>query len=268
MGKRTCKIVSFLTIILLFLPLSIVLADILPQKPTFINYVYDYADLLDPIAEEKIASIAEIIDKKTGAQIVIVTVDDIQNMTIEDYALELFRSWGIGDREKNNGVLILVNKTNIIEGKPGRIRIEVGYGLEGAINDGKAGAILDKFAIPAFEVGDYSRGIYDTFMSVCAEIAKEYDLDIENEELTDLDGYAISDEGIPLDIILAVIFFIILFIIIIKNRDFRPPSGPFGGSSFGGFYGRGFRGGGFGGFGSGSGRSFGGGSSGGGGASR
>lgn len=270
MGKRTYKIIAFL-LLLFFLPKGFLLANSIPKRPNNISYVYDYADILESAHEAEIARFAEIIDEKTEAQIVVVTVNDIDNITIEEYALKLFRSWGIGDREKNNGILILANKNNIIEGNPGRIRIEVGYGLEGVINDGKAGAILDKFAIPAFEMGKYSKGIYETFMSVCAEVAKEYDIDIEDGELNSLNQYTATDEGPPLDIILAFIFFIILFIIITKNRNFRPPRGPFGGPTSGGFYGRGFRGGGFGGFGSfrsGSGRSFGGGSSGGGGASR
>lgn len=273
MEKRTYKVIAFLLLLLFLLPKALLLADIIPKKPANINYVYDHANILEPRDEEEIASIAKTIDEKTGAQIVVVTVNDMENMTIEEYALKLFRKWGIGDKEKNNGILILANKTNIVQGKPGRIRIEVGYGLEGAINDGKAGAILDKFAIPDFEAGEYSKGICETFMSVCAEVAREYDIDIENGELSSLNQYTATDEGLPLDIILAVIFFIIIFIMITKNRNRRPPRGPFSGPPSGGFYGGSFRGGGFGGFGgfssgSSSGRSFGGGSSGGGGASR
>ena len=86
--------------------------------------------------------IAKAIDDRTKAQVVVVTVNDLSRMEIEEYALNLFRNWGIGDREKNNGVLILVNKESLIANQRGRIRIEVGYGLEGAITDGKAGAIL------------------------------------------------------------------------------------------------------------------------------
>ncbi|NLL18707.1 MAG: TPM domain-containing protein, partial [Clostridia bacterium] len=85
--------------------------------------------------------VALALKKASGADLVVVTVENLGGYTIEEYALELFRRWGLGDKEKNNGVLLLVNKENVLTGQSGRVRIEVGYGLEGAIPDGKAGRI-------------------------------------------------------------------------------------------------------------------------------
>ena len=249
------------------------MAELIPPKPITNLYVFDYADLIESQDEQAMQQIAKAIDNKTKAQVVVVTVNDLSNMEIEEYALNLFRSWGIGDKAKNNGVLILVNKASLMANQRGRIRIEVGYGLEGAITDGKAGAILDSFALPAFEEGEYSKGIKDTFMAVSAEVAKEYGLDLEASDLSGLEDYVIEDESdILLDIIIAVFLLVLILILISRIGKRRRhywggPFGPFGG---GGFSGGGLSGGSFGGFGGGgfSGGSFGGGRSGGGGASR
>jgi uncharacterized protein len=247
-------------------------AEPIPPRPATISYVYDYADLIDSHDKENIIKIARAIDLKTKAQIVVVTVNNLDGMALEEYSLKLLRSWGIGDREKNNGVLLLVNKENLLAGKSGRIRVEVGYGLEGTINDGKAGAILDTFALPAFKEGEYSKGIYDTFMAIAFEVAKEYGLDLSNGELSQLEDYYMEEEdGILFDVLLwIVVFIIIIFFLIPGRRGRRYRGGPFGGPFFGpfdeggGFWG-GFGGGSGGGFGGGG---FGGGSGGGGGASR
>lgn len=269
-GKYLNKalIVLIITITLGFTAfLNAAKAEPIPPKPDTISYVYDYANLIDASDEDEIKTIAHFIDMKTRAQIVVVTVNDLNGMALEDYSLKLLRGWGIGDKQKNNGVLLLVNKENLLSGKSGRIRIEVGYGLEGAINDAKAGRILDNYALPAFEQKEYSRGITDAFMAIASEVAKEYNLDMKSEELSGLEYYGGQSDGeLPLGIIVAIIIFIIILFILIprtgRGKHFKDPfDGPFfGPGPFGG--GGGFGGGGFGGGG------FGGGSGGGGGASR
>jgi uncharacterized protein len=266
-------IVSVIVLSLTLTNSNIALAEPIPPKPDENLYVFDHANLIDDSHEQEMRKIAKVLDDKTKAQIVVVTVNDLSQMELEDYALKIFRSWGIGDKEKNNGLLILVNKESLVNNQRGRIRIEVGYGLEGAINDGKAGAILDNFALPAFETGEYSKGIKDTFMVISSEIAKEYGLDLKSEELSNLEDYSVKeDEGISLGTLLAIIIFIIIIILFTKRRGRRYyRRGPFNGPFFGPFGGGGgFGGGGFGGFGGGGfgGGGFGGGRSGGGGASR
>ncbi|NLZ51914.1 MAG: TPM domain-containing protein [Thermoanaerobacteraceae bacterium] len=227
------------------------LAEPIPPKPHTNLYVFDYADLIESQDEQEMQKIAKVLDDKTKAQVVVVTVNDLSQMEIEEYALGLFRNWGIGDKEKNNGVLILVNKESLITNQRGRIRIEVGYGLEGAINDGKAGAILDNFALPAFETAEYSRGIKDAFMAVSSEIAKEYGLDLEDGELSSLEQYSVTDddEAILFDLIVAIIIFIIIIYFSTRKRGSRryyrrgPFNGPFGPFGGGGFSGGGFGGG-------------------------
>ena len=215
-AQNPAALLVILCIIAILFP-QFALAEPIPPKPQANVYVFDYADLIESQDEQAMQKIAKAIDDRTKAQVVVVTVNDLSRMEIEEYALNLFRNWGIGDREKNNGVLILVNKESLIANQRGRIRIEVGYGLEGAITDGKAGAILDNFALPAFETGDYSRGSKDAFMAVSAEVAKEYGLDLEDSELSGLDSYAVEeDDDLLTDIIIAII---IIFFIIITLQD-------------------------------------------------
>jgi len=267
---------------LLFVSFAAAFAQI-PKKPVENVYIFDYADLIDSSDEDEMRALAKEIEDKSKAEIVVVTVETLGSYTIEEYANELFNSWGIGDKELNNGVLILVNKENLLSGKRGRIRIEVGYGLEGAITDGKAGRILDEYAIPAFENKEYSKGIRDTFFAVASEVVKEYGLKIEG-----LSGYEVNessdttstevqvgDQGsnqetdIPDFVIFVAVVLIIIFSFIGRRRKriywwgHDPWDGDDDHHHFGGFGGFGRGSGSSGGFGG-----FGGGSSGGGGASR
>lgn len=146
-------------------------AEELPPAPTRDIYVQDYANVIDADTERQMQMYSKRLDKRTGAQIVVVTVDTTGDVPIEQYSLELFRKWGIGDQEKNNGVLLLVAV------KDRKSRIEVGYGLEGALNDAKIGAIQDNYMIPAFRNEDYNYGIWLGYGAIFEEILKEYQIE-------------------------------------------------------------------------------------------
>lgn len=257
---------------LMLAPMAAWAAPAVPPKPTEFAYVYDYADLIDAQAEQRINALGAAIDKVSKAQIIAVTVPDMGDYPIEDYALELFRSWGIGDKDKNNGVLLLVNKQRLMDNQTGKVRIEVGYGLEGAIPDSVAGQILDQYVLPPWQSSDYSKGILDGYMAIAARVAEEYNIDLSSVE-----GY----QPLPVDdrednqpagntILFALLIIGAIFLNFwSRRRNWRRYNrwgGPPFGGGFGGFGGSsgGFGGGSSGGFGGG----FGGGSSGGGGASR
>ncbi|KJS21133.1 MAG: hypothetical protein VR72_11975 [Clostridiaceae bacterium BRH_c20a] len=159
-------------ILLLSLLLLLLLSSTLWAAPELPNYsgdifVQDFAQIISSKMEYKLLSAAREIEKNTGAQISIVTIDSLQGADIESYSNELFRNWGIGDKEEENGILILVAK------EEEKFRIEVGYGLEGRINDAKAGDIL-RNATPYFQSGDFDSGIAVAFNSLANEISKEY----------------------------------------------------------------------------------------------
>ena len=266
--KTKLPVFLLITVILTLVCGFSIFAQSVPAKPAANTVVFDYAGMVTENDIYEMQRVGKIIEDKTKAQIVAATVKDLSGMEIEDYAVRLFREWGIGDKDKNNGILILVNEESLMKNQRGRIRIEVGYGLEGAINDGKAGAILDDYAMVAFDDKDYSKGIKDTFMAVASEVAKEYDLDLEKEGLSGLQNYSVG-EGSEIPLWIMIVIILIVFLLIRrgfkKGGNYRGRGGGFSGG-FGGFSGGSGRSGGFGGGFSGGG--FGGGRSGGGGASR
>lgn len=138
-------------------------------------YVYDGAQVLSDETEQYIQKTSQELENKTGAQIVVVTVSSLEGQSLEEYATELFRQWGIGDAEKNNGVLLLC----AVEDR--QFRVEVGYGLEGDLPDGKTGRMQDEYIIPLLREDQFDAGIkngYNAFLQVVAEV---YDVSITGE---------------------------------------------------------------------------------------
>ncbi|AMW33405.1 uncharacterized protein SAMN04488510_10656 [Fervidobacterium changbaicum] len=222
--------------------------------PTPYKYINDYVGVVEQEYVQKIVSVGKELEDKTTAQVTAVIVDSLQGMSIEEYAVELFRRWGIGQKGKDNGVLLLVAI------KDREMRIEVGYGLEGAIPDGKAGRIRDEYIIPYFKEGDYSKGVYYGYLALAREVAKEYNVELTldvNAELPES-----SSDSVGIDEIVFIIVLIVVLILIFSRNGVRyiGPRGPMGPGGFGGFGGSGRSSGGFGGFGGG--RSGGGGASG------
>lgn len=256
---------AILTVILLLMALSVGAFAAKYPTPTQKFFVNDFADCISDADEQKMQSMAEELYEKSGAQVVCVTVDSLDGEEVRDYALGLGREWGIGSKNDNNGVLLLL----AVEER--QVDIEVGYGLEDTLTDGKTGRILDTYAMPYLRDNDFSTGLYKAFSALIGETANEYGVEIDGSR-TAPDG---ADEDYDTDDVfggLYVIFDIIIFIVLVvaivlrrKRRVIFLGGGPFngGGNDFhgGGFSGgSGFSGGGGGGF-SGSGGSFGGGGS-------
>lgn len=131
-------------------------------------YVQDSAGIISSADERSIVALGGELESKTGAQLAVLTVSSLEGQPIEDYALNFLRTHGIGQKEKNNGVLILVAPNEK------RSRIEVGYGLEGVLTDGTTGMIQDRYMLPHFRRGDYSTGIKNGYSAMTSIIAKNY----------------------------------------------------------------------------------------------
>ena len=223
-----------------------------PRFQNYTGYVNDYAGILSDGTKAKLSALSSEIETKTTSQLAILTIDTTAPLDIETYAVKLFEKWGIGQKGKNNGVLILVAV------KDRHARIEVGYGLEGAIPDALAKNIIEKSMLPFFKSGDYNAGILQSAAVISKLIAGEYNVEIS--ELENIKIAAPSKQPSIFD------FLFIIFIIIILIRArlfwFFPILSGGGGRSGGYWSGSGSSGGFGGGFGG-----FGGGFSGGGGAS-
>jgi uncharacterized protein len=121
--------------------------------PALSGRVVDQANIIP--ADTRSAIIVKLaeLESKSGIQLVVATVNSLEGQEIEPYANELFRTWGLGQKEKNNGVLLLVAPNEH------RVRIEVGYGLEGTLTDALSKVIITNAITPRFKTGDFGGGI-------------------------------------------------------------------------------------------------------------
>src|SRR3954462_4314413 len=140
-------------------------------------YVQDFANLLNEQERTELRSIGRSIEDQTTAQIAVLTIDSIGDRPIEEYANEAFRQYGIGNKEKNNGVLLIIgmNPSPGMDKRP--LRIEVGYGLEGRLPDGKVGRILDEITIPYLQNQEPNRAIIETYKILANEVLAEYGIE-------------------------------------------------------------------------------------------
>ena len=222
--------------------------------PALTGRVVDDAHILSPVATADLERKLADLEQKSQIQLVVATVPSLDGQEIEPYANALFRAWKLGEAKQNNGALLLIAP------KERRMRIEVGYGLEGTLTDAVSSIIIANAIAPRFKAGDYNggvtRGVDDIITALTTDSAewkpKPTDMRAEHEA-------SLLDTLAP--------FLIFLFIMFVLSRVARRGGGnvvfiPMGmGGGFGrggGFGGGGFGGGGF---------SGGGGSSGGGGAS-
>lgn len=243
--KKLFSVICFVLIISVLLSVSS-FAVKLPE-PTNDFFVNDFAGVISEEDKSELMKIGENLFVKTGAQVVVVTVETLDGADVSEYALELGRKWGVGDKEENNGVVLLLSVSER------KVTIQVGYGLEGRLTDGKTGRILDKYAIPYLKNNDFSTGIAEAYKAIVSEVYAEYGEtppdDVERYETLDV------SDSTAFKIIRAIIIILVILFLIFGRRIRRHIwVGPF----YGGFHGGGDS------FGGGSGSSFGGGSSGGG----
>lgn len=253
MMKKGALVIAMALLFLLSLT-PIIQASSIP-KPVGDIYVQDFAGLLSKEQVAEINQFARNLDDATGAQIAVLTIDTLDGEDIQSFSNRAFREFGLGDAEKDNGVLLVI----AIDDRD--MRIEVGYGLEGALPDGKVGRILDDFTDPYMKQDMPDQAIMNTMKVLYEEVSKEYNWDGETVNPVAAEGRSEGGGGFSPIFIIIIIF--ILFSI------FRNRGGPGSGGRRRGFsmMGPGSFGGGLGGGGGGF-RSGGGGSSGGGGAGR
>jgi uncharacterized protein len=138
----------------LFLFLSVVAAHAAPTFPPAPQmWVADNANIISPAAEADLNARLKALEDKTGRQLVVATVPSLQGYEIEEYANPLFRAWKIGEKKENNGLLFLIAPNER------KVRVEVGYGLEGVVTDALSSVILQQRVLPRFKAGDMEGGI-------------------------------------------------------------------------------------------------------------
>ncbi|MGK2910632.1 MAG: TPM domain-containing protein, partial [Sphingobium sp.] len=123
------------------------------EFPKLTGRVVDAANLLDPPREQALTEKLAALEKQSGRQLVVVTVPSLQDYDIADYGYRLGRAWGIGEKDKNTGALLIVAPTER------KVRIEVGYGLEGILTDALSSRIIRDNVVPRFKANDYPGGL-------------------------------------------------------------------------------------------------------------
>lgn len=229
----------------------------IPSAPSQPRLVNDFAGVLGSRADE-LEQVLVAFDDSTSNQITVVTVTSLDGYSVEEFAVELGRKWGVGS-SRDNGVVVLVKPKTRDSG--GDVTIQVGYGLEGAITDAYCRRIIENQMIPAFKEEDYYKGIYNA----CDQLMKLASGEISEPRSDDPSGFEI----LIWFVLPMVLFFVVLVILSKKSggggndstgsggsrRPFiwigpgygSSSSSGWGGSSHGGGWG-----GGFGGFGGGS----------------
>lgn len=262
----------FILALLLFLtlPLVTVAASDIPKPIPGELYVQDYEGYLSQSTKKQIEELGLQLDNAAGAEIVVMIINSLNGQDVNQFSVDVIREFGIGDAEKDNGILFVIETDPTKEGNR-ELAITVGYGLEGALPDGKIGRILDDYTRPYLDKGSFDDAVLTTYQVLYNEVANEYGWD---GELVEPKDPATSDEGFSFTTIIVIIVVIYLIYTVMNGggggngsgRGRRSSTRMFGPGSFGG---------GLGGFGGGGGKSsgggfggFGGGSSGGGGAGR
>jgi uncharacterized protein len=117
------------------------------------GFVNDFADIMTSEQESQLETALTEFEKTKGHEISVVTIGSLQEVTIEEFANELFEEWGIGEKDLDNGLLFLIAPTER------QLRIEVGYGLEGVMTDVKSSRVIQDIAVPEFQKGSFGEGI-------------------------------------------------------------------------------------------------------------
>ena len=221
---------------------------VIPAKPSPARLVNDFTNTLTNEQKNALESKLVAFDDSTSNQIVIVVLNTTNDYPIEDVALRILRDWGVGNKKTNNGIVLLVAKEDR------NVRIEVGYGLEGAIPDITAGQIIDREILPNFKDGNFYRGLDEATTAIFLAAKGEY---------TAPEGYGKKSGRINL-LKIVIVLFVLIFLFgsmnnggkggMMSRRGYRGWLGPtYTGSGGGWSGGGGFGGGGFGGFGGGGG---------------
>ncbi len=226
-----------------------------PHRPS--DYVVDLAGIINDDVRRKLNLYLMELEKKTTAQIVILTVKSLDGETIEDFSLRMAEKWKLGKKEKDNGLLITVS---LLDRK---YRFETGYGLEGILPDSLLGTIGRHYMVPFFRNGDFSTGIINATIIIGNIIAKHEGVEIKSGH-----GIIVREPPVKSNLRDFIIIFVVSNFILISllftllprlgRRRVSPPYWYMGGAGlpWGGFGGSGgfggtFGGGGGGGFGGG-----------------
>jgi uncharacterized protein len=239
--------VRYLPVLLGCLALTLVtLRAFALQVPSLEGRINDRAQLLSQATEQKLTERLVAYEKTTGHQLAILTIPSLEGDPLEDFSIRVVEAWKLGKKSKDDGVLVLVVS------KDRKMRIEVGYGLEGELTDAAAGRIVRDVMAPRFRSGDYEGGIVAAVDAVIAKTGGQ-----ATTAPAPSDPLRSAQPTRPLSVLGRIVLFLfkfaffgifgfaILIVFLINSFGGRRSGGMFFGGGYGGGTGGGFGGGGF-----------------------
>jgi uncharacterized protein len=218
----------FLAFLLQFVPLSSLMAIEIPALSGRVN---DYGAMISAPVKAELETKLQQFERAESTQIVILTIPSLKGEPVENFSIRVAEAWKIGHKGSDNGVLLIVSRDDH------KVRIEVGYGLEGRLTDLLAGRIVRDEIAPAFKLNQFDEGFTKGVSSIIAAVHGEYKAKPQQ-----------NDKKPSFPLLFIIFFFIYLFSQIFRGHRGGPmASGGFGGGFFGGGFGGGSGGGGFGG---------------------
>lgn len=201
-----------ISLLILLFPLKSMAS--LPAIPS--DFYYDELGMLDYSTKENITKTNRELVSKTGSQVMVATIKNTNGLPASDLGPQIFNKWKIGDQDKKNGVLILISEDDL-SGKR-EVFITTGYGIEGRLNDGKVGRIIDNFMLEDLKDGSYSKAINEGFNAIVAEVADEYNVKLDGN----YDYYLNENAGSGNEISFGTLFMMLVVFIVISNMLNRP----------------------------------------------
>jgi uncharacterized protein len=227
---------SVLALALVILATSALAADL--KFPPLTGRVVDDAGILSSSTKSDLDAMLAQHERTSGQQLVVATLSSLQGHSIEDYGYQLGRSWGIGQKGKNNGAILIVAPTEH------KVRIEVGYGLEGQLTDAASRVIIENYITPEFHNGDFDAGVMAGTAAMLRALGDDASANLHSEQAAQAVAQPSETDSLPFSpFILFLLVVVIFFIMARRSRypyvmrrggPYLGPGGGFGGGSSGG----------------------------------
>ncbi|MFN3478803.1 MAG: TPM domain-containing protein [Thermodesulfovibrionales bacterium] len=232
-----CFIYSIFFVLSLFCSFSFAATPEPPPVPT--NYVVDLAGIIEDVAEAQLNSYLKELEQKTTAQVVVLTIQTLEGEDIESFSLRIAERWKLGQKGKDNGLLITV----AIQDR--RYRFEVGYGLEAILPDSLVGSIGRQYLVPYFRKGEYTTGIVKAVEAVVSVIAENQGVEISKLPQITIKqqdrikkGHRVFNIAISIFIFILIVYLFIryprLLLLLLLSSSGSRRGGWSGGGGFGG----------------------------------
>lgn len=183
-----------------------------PTFPALTGRVVDAANIIPADEKARLEQKLTALETQSRRQLVVATLPDLQGYEISDYGYQLGRAWGIGQKESNNGAILIVAP------KERKVRIEVGYGLEGVLTDGMSALIIQQAIVPKFKAGDLAGGIEAGTDAIARQLALPPEEAAKVAKAADAQAARRQPQGVDTGMVVFIGFVLIFFVLPMLRR--------------------------------------------------